>query len=279
MAHVDGIMAVGPKKDLVDLQKQLAAKYEVKHQILGPYKGEAQSVEFLGRTASWTNEGLRYEAGVKHAQELLREWHLEDGKEVPTPGVTNEKEAEDDEELLGEEAATKFRRGAARCNYLSQDRCDLAYATKEVVRRMACPSRGDERRLKRLIRYLRHHPRGSYTFRWQSAEEVASIRCFVDSDWAGCGRTRKSTSGGALMRGHHCLGQWSRTQSCVALSSGEAELNAALKGGTELLGLRTMLRELGLDAQLQICGDSSACFGTVHREGCGRIKHLSLIHI
>ena len=78
------------------------------------------------------------------------------------------------------------------------------------------------------------------------------------------------------MRGDHCLGQWSRTQSCVALSSGEAELNAALKGGTELIGLRTMIRELGLDASLCICGDSSACHGTLHREGCGRIKHLEL---
>ena len=79
-----------------------------------------------------------------------------------------------------------------------------------------------------------------------------------------------------MLRGRHCISQWSRTQSCIALSSGEAELNAALKGGTELLGVRTLLAELGLDARLEIYGDSSACHGTLHRDGCGKIKHLEL---
>ena len=78
------------------------------------------------------------------------------------------------------------------------------------------------------------------------------------------------------MRGDHCVGHWSRTQVTVALSSGEAELNAALKGGAEILGLRTLMQELGIDLRLIIKGDSSACHGTLHREGAGRIKHLEL---
>ena len=78
------------------------------------------------------------------------------------------------------------------------------------------------------------------------------------------------------MRGAHCLHQWSRTQATISLSSGEAELNAALKGGAELLGARTLLQELGDDVELELRGDSSACSGTLHREGAGRIKHLEL---
>ena len=78
------------------------------------------------------------------------------------------------------------------------------------------------------------------------------------------------------MRDGHCLGDWARTQSCVALSSGEAELNAALKGGVELIGLRTLMTEIHLETTLQIKGDSSACHGTLHREGCGKVKHLEL---
>ena len=78
------------------------------------------------------------------------------------------------------------------------------------------------------------------------------------------------------MYGKHCVHQWSRTQVTVALSSGEAELNAALKGGVELIGARTLLQELGKEVQLELLGDSSACHGTLHREGSGKVKHLEV---
>ena len=121
-----------------------------------------------------------------------------------------------------------------------------------------------------------HSKRGKHDggYKWQAP--VATIQCYVDSDWGGCVRTRKSTSGGALVRGSHCLHHWSRTQASVALSSGEAELNAALKGGTELVGARSLLAELNLPVQLEILGDSTACSGTVHREGTGRVKHFEI---
>ena len=89
-------------------------------------------------------------------------------------------------------------------------------------------------------------------------------------------KTRKSTSGGAIVRGSHCLHHWSRTQTTVALSSGEAELNSALKGGTELIGAQSLMAELKLSVNLELLGDSSACFGTLHREGTGRVKHLEI---
>ena len=39
--------------------------------------------------------------------------------------------------------AARFRRGAAKLNYMAQDRADLAYASKEVSRHMAKPEKGD----------------------------------------------------------------------------------------------------------------------------------------
>ena len=58
----------------------------------------------------------------------------------------------------------------------------------------------------------------------------------VHRDCAGRTRTRRSTSGGTLSFGSLCLAHRSRTLASVALSSGEAELNGALKGCCELLG-------------------------------------------
>ena len=56
---------------------------------------------------------------------------------------------------------------------------------------------------------------------------------YTDSDWAGCQRTRRSTTGCAVMCGSCLVAYWSRTQVSVALSSAEAELNAAVKAACE----------------------------------------------
>ena len=74
--------------------------------------------------------------------------------------------------------------------------------------------------------------------------------------------------------GSHLLTAWSRTQSCIALSSGEAELNAILKAACEGLSLQYLLREIGVEAMLHLRGDSSASHGTLQRLGSGHIKHL-----
>ena len=95
-----------------------------------------------------------------------------------------------------------------------------------------------------------------------------------DSDWAGCAKSRRSTSGGGIKFGDHLVAHWSRTQACVALSSGEAELNAMLKTACEGLSVKHLMEEVGVEAGLHLKGDSSASHGTLQRLGTGRIKHL-----
>jgi hypothetical protein len=97
---------------------------------------------------------------------------------------------------------------------------------------------------------------------------------FTDSDWAGCPKTRRSTSGGVLLHGQHLVHHWSSTQAVVALSSMEAELNAIVKGVAEVLSLKNLLAECGRTLQASIFTDSSAANGVVHRQGCGKVKHL-----
>ena len=43
----------------------------------------------------------------------------------------------------------------ARANYISQDRTDIMYATKELSRGMSRPTVGNLKSLKRLARYLK----------------------------------------------------------------------------------------------------------------------------
>jgi hypothetical protein len=80
------------------------------------------------------------------------------------------------------------------------------------------------------------------------------------------------------MFGECCLSHWSRTQSVIALSSGEAELNAMTKGLSESLEAFHLLQEgsIQLTLGITLCTDSTAASGTAQRWGSGRIKHLEL---
>ena len=117
---------------------------------------------------------------------------------------------------------------AVRANFLSQDRPGLQYSVKEVCRGMSNPTYSDFQRLKRIIRYLKGAPRAVFAWPFQSVQ--SDVKVYNESDWAGCKRTRRSTSGGAVMYGSHLLKHRARTQAGIALSSGEAELYALNQG-------------------------------------------------
>ena len=109
---------------------------------------------------------------------------------------------------------------AARSNYLSADRIDLQFAAKEISRFMSALTETSVAAIKRLGRYLLGHKRLVWTYPFQRAE---GIDVYSDTDWSGCPRTRKSTSGGVVMVGSHCIRTWSSTQPSLTLSSREAE--------------------------------------------------------
>ena len=119
---------------------------------------------------------------------------LQDSKPVGTPGVKPSGQGED-EGPLSESDKSQYRALVARANYLSQDRGDIQFAVKELSRKMSCPSNLEWIALKRLGRYLIGKPRAVSHFKYQST--LSGIEVSVDSDWAGCTRTRRSTSGGS----------------------------------------------------------------------------------
>ena len=131
---------------------------------------------------------------------------------------------------------------------------------------MSTPTENSWDALKRLCRYLAGLPRLVYTYGWQ---EVDAVDVYTDTDWAGCPRTRKSTSGGCVMLGKHTIKTWSTTQSSVSLSSGEAEFNGVVRGAGMGLGFQSLMRDLGQDAHVRVWTDSEAAIGISSRQGLG----------
>ena len=61
----------------------------------------------------------------------------------------------------------------------------------------------------------------------------------------------------------------------IALSSGEAELYALVKGAAQSSGLISMLLDYGMELTARVCIDSSAALGIAHRVGLGKTRHIS----
>ena len=169
--------------------------------------------------------------------------------------------------------ATTYRALAARCNYLSQDRPDIAFSSKELCREFSVPNKMSFQKLKRLARYLSGLPRLVYRYSWQAMPEVLDV--FVDTDFAGCQTTRRSTSGGVALIGQCLIKHWSKTQTTISLSSGEAELHGIAYGAAQALGLQSLLLDLGWKLRIRIHSDATAAIGICRRKGIGKIRHLA----
>ena len=280
VAHVDVLFRLGSRRCLEDSLTSLRGEYECSGDILGPADDEVKVLKFLGRTISYTAAGLEWEGDKKHCAAFFEKLSVDPKtlSGVATPGVKvdNEKAAPDSGSGTPlSPADSKLYRGCvALLNYMSQDRADLSVASKEVSKSMASPSSADWVPVKRVARYLSRFPRCVSLFPWQLP--VSCLSAYTDSDWAGDVKTRKSTSGGCLLRGRHVVSHWSRTQQNIALSSAEAELNGICKASAEGLGAVYMARELGEDIGLEVLTDSSAARGVIQRSGSGRIKHLQV---
>ena len=115
-----------------------------------------------------------------------------------------------------------------------------------------------------------------WEFVWQ--EEVGGVHVFADSDWGGDRVSRKSSSGGAIMLGQHCLRTWSSTQGAIALSSAEAEFYALIDAVLRAKWAQSVLSELGVPVSsvAEAWTDSSAAKSFVSRRGLGKMRHLEL---
>ena len=80
----------------------------------------------------------------------------------------------------------------------------------------------------------------------------------------------------ALRYGQHLLETSCAKQSCVALSSGEAEYYALTRAASAGLLLKNVLEEIQRETEMICLTDSSAAKGITARQGVGRVKHLSL---
>jgi hypothetical protein len=279
VVHGDDFTFTGLKEDLLDVAKSMKNAYELKvRAILGDEQEDDKNITILNRNLSWEEDGLKYEADDKHVTAILDYFGLDEtskGAEAPSVRETSTTILEHSEPL-NSKMKTEFRGLAARANYLSLDRMDIQHATKEACREMSAPTEKSLAKMKHLARYLLNFPRATIRFQDTFETNDQVIEVFSDSDWAGCLKTRRSTSGGVMMVAGGLVKTWSSTQATVAQSSGEAEYYALVRAASEALGLQSIMKDLGWHASISLWVDSSAAKAIASRVGLGRVRHLEV---
>jgi hypothetical protein len=102
------------------------------------------------------------------------------------------------------------------------------------------------------------------------------LHVYSDSDWAGCLRTRKSTSGGIATLNGAAVKTWSSTQATLATSSGEAEFYAAARAAAEGLGIKAIMEDMGYEVDVIVHVDSTSAKSISSRAGLGKVRHMEV---
>ena len=271
--HGDDFTTAGAKPDLDWFEAKLEASYELRKEgRIGLGKDDDKEGRILNRIVRWTDSGLEYEAFPRQAERLIESMHLDGNcKSTVTPGLKPTKEQVEEEKDFDISKHTPYRTNGARCNYIGPDRPDVQYCSKEICRSMASPTNLGQDALKRLVRFLLGRKRPVFRYPWQMA---GTLECYSDTDWAGCPKTRKSTSGGCLMLGAHLLKSWSGTQPSISLSSGEVEYYGVAKAAGIALGQQWLMSDLGMKVAVRVWTDSSAAVRICGRSGLGKLRHV-----
>lgn len=289
VVHGDDFTTLGHEEDLNWLNNQFREKFEIKHRgRIGPDSRDLKEIRVLNRLISWTDGGIQYEADPRHAEIVIQALGLkETSKSVSTPCDRLNEQVPTTE--LDSDKSSEYRAIVARINYLSLDRSDISYGSKELCRDMCKPTLQSSARLKRMGRYLLGKPRAVIEFNYQSMPMHLWVT--VDADHAGDKISRKSTSGGCIQFGEHVTKHWSSTQSIIALSSGEAEFYAMVKGCSNAMGARSMIQDFHVEMpqtisthipeefQISVNTDSSAALGICKRRGLGKVRHIDVAEL
>ena len=282
IVHGDDFLILGTQETIDAFEKMLATKYEYKKLFnIGTDQGDCNSGIFLNRVLELRREpkgtwNLTLEPDARHAQIIIEQLGLHNdrtGVEMPNEKRSSEQQHRDAQsKALNSRDTALYKSAVMRAAYLAQDRIDINESMKSLARCMAEPNEAVVQRLRRLGRYLVKYPNVVRDFPEQSLPNELVI--MVDTDFAGCALTRKSTTGLIAKFGKATIKHSSNLQSTVSLSSGEAEYYGLVKGGSVGLGLRSLLEDWGLEAKIEIRSDSSAARGHVKRRGLGAMRHI-----
>ncbi|KAJ9559742.1 hypothetical protein OSB04_004902 [Centaurea solstitialis] len=225
---------------------------------------------FLGLQVLQKPDGILINQS-KYIRDLLKRFHMDTSSVAKTPMASGT--------LIGADPKGKpvdqktFRAIIGSLLYLTASRPDIMFATCFCARFQANPKESHMMAVKRILRYLKGTPNRGL---WYPKESGFELVAFSDADHGGCQLDRKSTSGHVQFLGDKLVSWGSKKQHCVSTSTAEAEYVAAASCCSQVLWMRTQLRDYGYNFNhIPIYCDSKSAIAIT----CNPVQHTRTKHI
>ena len=211
-----------------------------------------------------------------HTENVLQKFGRENAKAIDTPvdPATKLVRAKEESESVDQQL---YQSAVGSLLYLPNGtRPDITYAVSSVSRYCSKPTKQHWNAVQRIVRYLRDTLDFGLLYKRDGSADCIG---YSDADWAEDINDSKSTSGYLFQITGAAVGWRSKKQTCVALSTAEAEYMALANAAQEAIWLRQLSNDLGSqskeptvifeDNQSAICIAKDAQFH-------GRSKHIGI---
>ena len=200
-----------------------------------------------------------------------------EAKSVKTPVSVNSKllKASEESETFDQNL---YQSAVGSLLYLTtRSRPDIAFAVNNVACFCSKPTKPHWVAVKRIFRYLRGTIQLGLLYSKEA--ETEALTGYTDADWGGDCNDYKSTTGYLFQIGGTAVTWKSKKQSCVALSTAEAEYMALSSAAQEAVWMRELISDLRNPpaTSTEILEDNQSAISMAKNpQFHGRTKHINI---
>ena len=237
--YVDDLILVNKDKDeLVQVKDELIRNFDVKD------LGELH--HFLGVEFRRQENGNMWMGQQSFIHQTLTKFGMQNCSPTDTPVCNSQRltPGNKDSERVDPQ---KYKSAVGSLLYLStRTRPDIAYGVGLVARFASDPCKEHWVAVKIIFRYLKGTTNLGLLYSAGRPGDTETCVGFSDADWAGDTSDRKSTSGYIFLNVEGAVLWGSKKQTCVALSTAEAEYLALAQATQEATWLNSLLTQISL---------------------------------
>lgn len=267
LIYVDDILIASESKDsILRIEEELASKLSIT--TLGEVK------QFLGMEINRGEDGIFSINQKNYISNVSLKFGLKDAKGSKIPLSQDYLTSIDETEKLPNNE--KYRSLVGSLLYIAvNSRPDISIAVSLLSQKIEMPSKRDWTEAKRVLRYLNES--SGLSLHLGKLIENDELICYVDADWGGDCKDRKSNCGFVLIFGGSLI-QWaSRKQTSVSLSSTEAEYISLAEACQDIIWIKRLIAEFGYNQSnpIDVMEDNQSCIKLATSDRVGRrSKHI-----
>ncbi|XP_039169649.1 uncharacterized mitochondrial protein AtMg00810-like [Eucalyptus grandis] len=237
---------------------------------------------FLGIEIAQSNLGISL-SQRKFILEIISEAGLSGCKPAAIPIEQNTKLtsaaydegiSKDDDPVLKDPSG--YQRLVGKLIYLTMTRPDISYAVQTLSQFMHSPKQSHFDAALKIVKYLKKCPGLGILL---SRKCDMKMTAYCDADYATCPISRRLVTGYCIKFGESLLSWKTKKQPTVSLSSAEAEYRAMAKTTCQIVWMRGLLKDLGIEVQgptRVYCDNDAALKLAVNPIVHERTKHIEV---